>query len=199
MSGKTKSDEIREILERFGREPSSQDKKDIARQKGCSKSLVNKVWMRMQAEKPKEATPSEAREAVVKVEPEEEIEVPVIEEEKEAPLVAEGKAPSEEELLERVQPRLEAGLLTSEDLTYVWQSVNQLFPKQHQRPDRSMELLGKLWVKPANRMIEKYATENIDLYLAIGATVLTFAPSAIGMIRERKEKPKKEVKSDLVG
>jgi len=77
--------------------------------------------------------------------------------------------------------------LSNEDLTYVWKSVNELFGK-HKRPDKSMELLGKVWVRPCNRLMEKYIDENSDLYLALGVTALTFSPSVISMTKERKEK-----------
>jgi len=190
MSSKT--DRVKEALEALGHEPSVEEKKAIAKNCQCSVALVHKVWTRMpKPELTGIPTPSET---VVKVEEQPPMEVPV---EEEAPPPIEEKVPKEfkEKALpmEELAEKLEAGLLTTEDLTYVWKSVNSLFPPQHQRPDKAMEILGKLWVKPANRLIEKYAVENIDLYLAIGVTALTFAPSVVAMVRERgKEKPRKE-------
>jgi len=170
--------------------PTTEQVREIATRCNCSKAYVYK-WMRKMPQPEPSGVP-EAVEPVVKVEAEAEREVPEIEVE-EAPKEFKEKA----EPIEKLAEKMEAGLLTEDDLTYVFQSVNQLFPVKHQRPDKSMELLGKLWVKPANRLMEKYATENIDLYLAIGGTALVFAPSVVGMMREmRAKKPEKKKESE---
>lgn len=95
-----------------------------------------------------------------------------------------------EELEEKETVEAEAlaeGLISSEDLKGFFQSINMLFPAKYRRPPESMGILGKLWAKPANRMIEKYSEENFDLYLAGLATVTTFAPSFAEMIRDRNK------------
>ena len=189
---------IREHLKALGREPTTEEIKKIAKKvkeklgRG-STSLVYKVLRKMP--RPEVVVTPAPAEAVITVKEEEEAEVPVIEE-AEAPAEEEGPKEFKEKAvpIEEIEAKLEAGVLTSEDLSYIWQSVNQLFPEKHQRPEKAMSLLGKLWVKPANRLVEKYATENVDLYLALGGTALVFAPSIIGMVREKREKEKKEVK-----
>lgn len=188
---------VREHLKALGREPKTEEIKNIAKKvkektgRG-SPSLVYKVLGQMRKKGELAEAPTEALEPVVTVSEEEAVEVPVIEEvevpteeeRKEVPVVPEGEVEVPE-----------IGMLSSQDLTYIWQSVNQLFPEKHQRPDKAMNLLGKLWVKPANRLVEKYATENVDLYLALGGTALIFAPSIVGMVREKREaKEKKEEK-----
>lgn len=191
----SKTDLVKEALKK-NPNPSPEEIVRMAKEIDCSKSLVYK-WLRKMPKHVEGVTPTSV-EPVVTVEEEEEKEVPVIEE---------AEAPTEETIpsefvekaipVEKIAERLEAGMLTTEDLMYVWQSVNALFPEKHQRPDKGMEILGKLWVKPANRMIEKYAVENVDLYIAVGVTILTFAPSIIGMVRERKKKPKEVEETEL--
>ena len=168
--------EIKEIAERVAKQHESGK---------CSKALVHKCLRKMPKIEPTGLP--EPVEPVVRVEEEAEREVPEIREVEEAEVVEEAE-PRE------IERRLEVGMLTENDLTYVWQSVNSLFPEKHQRPERSMELLGKLWMKPANRLVEKYSTENVDLYLAVGGTAIVFLPSIVGMIRERRKKPKPQEK-----
>lgn len=192
MSSKT--DLVKEAL-KDNPDPSPEEIAQMAADIGCSKSLVYK-WLRKMPKPTEVVTPTPV-EPVVTVEEEGIVEVPVIEE-AEVPIIEEEavvEVPSER--VEGLAERLEAGMLTSEDITYVWSSVNQLFPQKYQRPDKAMQILGKLWVKPANRMIEKYAVENVDLYLAVGVTVLTFAPSLVGMVRDRRKKPKESEESEL--
>jgi len=184
----SKTDMVKEFL-KANPNPSPQEIANKAKEVGCAKSLIYKVLRKM----PKPAELKPAGEPIVSAQPEPEMEVPLIEEEVSSEEVVPEEFKEKAEPLEEITAKFEAGLLTSEDLMYVWQSVNNLFPLKHQRPSKSMEILGKLWVKPANRMIEKYATENVDLYLAIGVTILTFAPSLVSMVRERrKPEPKKE-------
>lgn len=190
----TKTELVKEELAK-NPNPTTEQIEEIAKKCDCSKALVYKCLRKMPKPIPVEVpTPVEP---VVTVKEEAEREVPTIEAEEveKAEVVEEVKVSTEVEPIERLE-KIEVGMLTEEDLTYVWQSVNQLFPEKHQRPDRSMRLLGKLWMKPANRLMEKYATENIDLYLAIGGTVLVFAPSIIGMIRERRKKGPKPPKEE---
>lgn len=166
--------------------PTPKEIKEIAKACDCSKALVHKCLRKMPKIEPTGLP--EPVEPVVTVKEEAEREVPEITEVEEVEVV------EKPEPVREIERRLEEGMLTENDLTYVWQSVNSLFPEKHQRPERSMELLGKLWMKPANRLVEKYSTENVDLYLAVGGTAIVFLPSVVGMIRERRKKPKPEKK-----
>jgi len=187
MATKSKTECVKEELAK-NPSPSPEEIKAIATRCGCKSSYVYKLLRKLP--KPEPTGVPEAVEPVVKVEAEAEKEVPTIE-------VEEVKEKAE---VEGLAEKIEAGILTEDDLKYIWQSVNQLFPLKHQRPEKSMDLLGKLWVKPANRLMEKYATENIDLYLAIGGTALVFAPSVVGMVREAgAKKPEKKVSEEIVG
>ena len=171
--------QIKEIAERVAKQHESGK---------CSKALVHKCLRKMP--KPEPTGLPAPVEPVVTIKEEGEREVPEVGEVEEAEVVEEA------EPVETLERRLEEGILTENDLTYVWQSVNSLFPEKHQRPDRSMELLGKLWMKPANRLIEKYSTENVDLYLAVGGTAIVFLPSIVAMIRERRKRPKPPKKEE---
>lgn len=96
--------------------------------------------------------------------------------------------------------KLMAGaMLDPEDLEMVWTAVNDLFPEKHQRPEKSMKLLGKIWYKPTNRILQQYLDENVDLYLAIGVTLLVFGKPLYNVVKDmtsKKEEPKREEKKE---
>ena len=89
------------------------------------------------------------------------------------------------------------GELSPEDITSVFQAVNQLFAEKNQRPEKAMSVLGKLWYRPANKILEEYSDKNPLLVIAIIMTLVTFAPNIKGTFddyKKSKEKPKQEVK-----
>lgn len=143
--------------------------REIRQLTNCSKAYAYKAVKFVEQEKQK------AKVAPSKVEVET-VEAPVIEVEP-APTPTEKKPP------QVVLHALE-GELSAEDMTYVWESINELFPEQYQRPEKAMRLLGKVWVKPVNRYIKDIAMENADLYIAIVVTLITFAPSIKGALQE---------------
>lgn len=82
------------------------------------------------------------------------------------------------------------GEWNEDDIFSLFDSVNQLFPEKYQRPEKATRAVAKAWVKPFNRLLEKYADENVDLYIAIAVTAMYFAPSVMGIVRDKMSKPK---------
>lgn len=78
------------------------------------------------------------------------------------------------------------GLISSKQIGQLFQAVNEMIPKKYQRPEESMELLGDVWSKPLNRILEKYENENYDLIIASITTIIVFAPVPVEMMRDRK-------------
>lgn len=87
------------------------------------------------------------------------------------------------------------GFFDEDDIFSLFDSVNSLFPEKYRRDEKATRAVSKAWVKPFNRLLEKYADENVDLYIAVAVTVMYFAPSAVSMMRDRMAKPK-TVKED---
>ena len=102
------------------------------------------------------------------------------------------------QLPEGVKKVLMEGELSPDDITSVFQAVNQLFAEKNQRPEKAMAVLGKLWYRPANKILEEYSDKNPLLVIAIIMTLVTFAPNIKGTFddyKKSKEKPKQtEVK-----
>lgn len=82
------------------------------------------------------------------------------------------------------------GFINSRQITQLFQSVNQMIPKKYQRPNESMELLGNVWSKPLNRLLERYENENYDLIIATVTTVIVFSPVAVEYMRDKRQQPK---------
>lgn len=82
------------------------------------------------------------------------------------------------------------GFIKSKQITQLFQSVNLMIPAKYRRPQESMELLGDMWYKPLNRILEKYANKNYDIIIASITTVIIFAPVPVEMMQDRAEKPK---------
>lgn len=149
----------------------------------CSKTLAFNMWKKVHGAEV-EAMPKE-----VKVEVEAKEVTPTF------PL--EPKKPEPEELEEapeaeaKLEKALIEGYLQPEDIQYIFESLNQLFPEKHQRPEKAMILLGKVWAKPTNRLLEELMERNIDIYLALVCTLIIFAPSLKGVFTEQMEKRKK--------
>lgn len=102
-----------------------------------------------------------------------------------------------EEAKAEIAERVAKGFLTSEDISAIFNAVNDCLGK-YKRPKESIELLGKVWEKPLNRMCEKYLDENVDLYVAVITTVIVFAPSLQMYIQDRRKakvESKRSVKS----
>jgi len=96
---------------------------------------------------------------------------------------------------------IEKGEWNEEDIFSLFDSINMLFPERHRRDDKATRAVAKAWVKPFNRMMEKYA--DADLYIALAVTAMYFAPPIISMVRERqtvkkeKEKVEKQTKTEF--
>ena len=171
-----------EALAREGLKP-----REIRQKTNCSKSTAYNAVKKAGKEKAEgRAEPSEVKVEEVKKE------VPEI---KEPPTVEE---PEPAEPLERVAGKLIAGaILDPEDLEYLFRALNDLFPGRFQRPDKSMKLLGKVWYKPANRILQEYMEQNIDVYFAGIVTVIVFAPAIYGVAKSYLgKKPKKKKKEE---
>ena len=91
-----------------------------------------------------------------------------------------------------VTEAIEKGEWNEEDLFSLFDSVNMLFPERHRRDDKATRAVAKAWVKPFNRMMEKYA--DADLYIALAVTAMYFAPPIISIVRERATKKKEAEK-----
>lgn len=105
------------------------------------------------------------------------------------------------QIKDEIEPSLIAaaatGMITAQDLKYVFQSVNSIIPENYRRPQEAMQILGNVWEKPLNRIMEKYLDENIDLYVAIIVTIVIFAPAPVKYMREKtKEKPKQKQETE---
>lgn len=126
------------------------------------------------------------------------ISVDVTEVTSKAPAVTEIETDKETvQLPEGVKKALLEGQLDPEDITSVFQAVNQLFPEKHQRPDKAMMVLGKLWYRPANKILEEYSDKNPLLVIAILMTLVTFAPNLKGVFddwRKSKTESKEKLK-----
>ena len=100
---------------------------------------------------------------------------------------------SPEEQIEGIAAEaIEKGEWNEEDLFSLFDSVNMLFPERHRRDDKATRVVAKAWVKPFNRMMEKYV--DADLYIALAVTAMYFAPPIIGMVRERQTAKKEKEK-----
>lgn len=82
------------------------------------------------------------------------------------------------------EPTLE-GMINARDIGGLFQSVNSIIPRKYQKPREDMEMLGRLWEKPMNRIIDKYSAENMDILLATVATLIVFVPVPVEMMRDR--------------
>lgn len=170
-----------EALAREGLNP-----REIRQKTNCSRSTAYNAVKVAEKEKAKgKAEPSRVKVEEVKKE------VPEI---KEAPTVEEAEPPKP---LEKVAGKLIAGaILDPEDLEYGLSLINELFPEKHQRPQKSMRFLGKIWYKPANRILQEYMEQNVDLYFAGIMTVLAFAPAIYGTVKDLTGKKTKKKKRE---
>jgi len=159
----------------------------IAKKLGCTKEYIRYVKNRyMKAEAPEEKIAEEAVEEA-KLEPTEQ----PIEIEPTPPVIPPPELTEElGEVAPAITKAVKEGILTQQQITSIFQSVNELLPPKYQRPKKSMELLGSVWEKPLNRMMEKYIDENIDLYVAVIVTIVIFAPVPIQYARDRAKKKK---------
>lgn len=163
-----------EALAREGMNP-----REIRQKTNCSKSTAYNAVKKADREKEK----GTAKKPDVKVE----------EVLKEVPQIEEATEPAKP--LETVSAKLITGaILDPEDLEYLFRALNDLFPDNIQRPDKSMKLLGKVWFKPANRILQEYMEQNVDIYFAGIVTVIVFAPSLYALLKGKfgKKKPEKK-------
>lgn len=89
------------------------------------------------------------------------------------------------------------GFFDENDIFSLFDGVNSLFPEKFRRDEKATRAVSKAWVKPFNRLLDKYADENVDLYIALAVTIMYFAPCAVGMVRDRMSKPKKEISKEV--
>jgi hypothetical protein len=100
-------------------------------------------------------------------------------------------------LPEGVKKALLEGELSPEDISSVFQALNQMFPIQHQRPDKAMMVLGKLWYRPANKILEEYSDKNPLLVIAVLMTFVTFAPNIKGVFDDWKKSKEKSKQNEV--
>src|SRR4030042_5225468 len=101
------------------------------------------------------------------------------------------------QLPEGVKKVLFEGELSPEDITSVFQAVNQLFAEKNQRPEKAMAVLGKLWYRPANKILEEYSDKNPLLVIAIIMTLVTFAPNIKGVFDDWRKSKEKSKQGDM--
>lgn len=155
--------------------------KQIAQQTGYTTVSINRFKKNLQLKKAKPGTLGE----------------PKVEIEKIAPAIP------PPELMETTPgieitptPEIEAAL-KAKDIEGVFQGINELLPQQYKRTKGQISLLGNVWEKPLNRMMEKYVDENVDLYIAIIVTILVFAPVPIQYARDKQKVKKKNEGKDI--
>jgi len=183
----SKTDRAREIAEQY---IDTLDygalKAKIKEEVPCSRTLAHNAitWVKRQ------------RKGEVPQEPK----VTIEDEEKKEPQFMEEPQAIEEIGKEEMPPVAEhlisEGEMSAEDLEYVFGALNQVFPEKHQRPDKAMRILGKLWYRPFNKMWSKLTEQNPMLAVAIVVTVITFLPSFIGVISDWRKSKKKEKKEE---
>ena len=171
-----------EALAREGLNP-----REIRQKTNCSKSTAYNAFNKIEKEKQKgEALKPEVKVEEIKKEVLEIEEPPTVEE-------AEPAQPS----MEGIGAKLITGaILDPEDLEYGLSLINELFPEKHKRPQKSMRFLGKIWYKPANRILQQYMEENIDVYFAGIFTVIAFAPAIYGTLKDLTGKKTKKKKRE---
>jgi len=111
--------------------------------------------------------------------------------------------PTDKEKLKIIQPGTPGQELptptmldfTAEECAYIFELINQIIPEKRRPSDKSTTILGKLWLKPINKLIEQYSDKNPLLVIAVIITGGIYLPVIIGVIadwRMEKEKEKKQ-------
>jgi hypothetical protein len=166
---------IKQQLEQTGKV----DANAVAQATGYHPDYIRRLTKRIKAKQYAEGETPEAITPKVEVEKVETVPaVPV-----EFPEV-EGKA---EEIVGEVA---ELGEWTEEHVYSLISMVDSLFPEDCRHTEEQNRALSKAWVKPFNRLLQKYADQNADLYIAIVVTVLWLVPPISKIVSKRVKKPK---------
>ena len=165
--------------------PTPKEIKEIAKACDCSKALVHKCLRKMPKIEPTGLP--EPVEPVVKVEEEAEREVPTIEE-----VTPEVPQKPEQKAKDILAEGIIEGKFTKEQLASFFSAINEWLPTKYRKPQETCELLGAVWESPINKRIEQI--EDVDLWFAIGVTIVVYGsiPARYIMERRKKPKPKKE-------
>lgn len=84
------------------------------------------------------------------------------------------------------------GLLESGELEALLSIPAEFYPDKYKPSQKTLSAVAKLGTRPINRLIEKYATENIDLYIFAMSLGLAFGVPAIRWAndsRQQREPP----------
>ena len=183
----TKTERVKEKL-KDNPNPTPKQIKEIAKACDCSKALVHKCLRKMPKIEPTGLP--EPVEPVVTVKEEAEREVPTIEE-----VTPEVPKKPEEKAKEILAEGIIEGKFTKEQLASFFSAINEWLPTKYRKPQETCELLGAVWESPINKRIEQI--EDVDLWFAIGVTIVVYGSIPAQYIMERRKKPKpKKTESD---
>jgi hypothetical protein len=157
------------------------DANAIAQATGYHPDYIRRLAKRIKAEQYAEGKIPEGEQPTIEIEKVETI--PAV------PLPEEVEAKAEEIVGEAIT----AGEWTEEHVYSLVSMVDCLFPEDCRHTEEQNRALARAWVKPFNRLLQKYADQNADLYIAIAVTVLWLVPPMSKLISKRK-KPKVEEK-----
>ena len=168
--------EIKEIAERVAKQHESGK---------CSKALVHKCLRKMPKIEPTGLP--EPVEPVVTVKEEAEREVPTIEE-----VTPEVPKKPEEKAKEIIAEGILEGKFTKEQLTALFQAINEWLPSKYRKSQDTCKLLGSVWESPINKRIEQI--EDADLWFALFVTIVVYGNIPVQIVMERRKKPKPKKK-----
>jgi hypothetical protein len=94
---------------------------------------------------------------------------------------------------EAVKEAISEGEWTEDNLYGLINMVDALFPEDCRHTEQQNRALAKAWVKPFNRLLEKYMEKNADLYIALVVSALWVLPSVAKIVAKRR-KPKEPTK-----
>jgi len=153
--------------------------KEISKKTGYSAQYVNKLKRKLKAENIPLPKLEQTQGTSDKIE---KIEVPItkITDKAEKPLEI-------EEAIETHREELE-GFLDAGDIGGFFSSMNDLLPNKYQRPPKAFDTIGKMGVKPLNRLLSKYGAENFDVMIFLGVLIIEFPlPVIVNVVKDRRE------------
>jgi len=88
---------------------------------------------------------------------------------------------------------------TEENIYNLINMTDGLFPEDCRHTKEQNQALARAWLKPFNRMLQKYADQNADLYIALIVTALWLIPPVTKIIKKRQKPKPKEPETVSLG
>ena len=88
---------------------------------------------------------------------------------------------------------------TEENIYNLINMCDGLFPEDCRHTKEQNQALARAWLKPFNRMLQKYADQNADLYIALIVTALWLIPPVTKIIKKRQKPKPKEPETVTLG